>query len=218
MPDGVKRAWREVNESTADEPSDTSKTDTADLDYTDCQLETDVWDDMYCPVWIPGSRMVDSASQASQALSNKGEVACMSDFDDEDFNDTGFDSDVGSSMEFEWNTLIDAYAWESENSLPDPDTGFPAESAKEVVCYRDMKIPEEDACCTGIRSVNHATRYIDSARCLVRLCLLGRPCQRDLDVRCANNVIDWNLEHSFTVAWCVNAADSSYIAVCYDCL
>ena len=26
------------------------------------------------------------------------------------------------------------------------------------------------------------------------------------------------LEHSFTVAWCVNAADSSYIAVCYDCL
>ena len=202
---------REVIKSTADEPSDTSKTDTADLDYRECQLETDVWDDMYCPVWTPGSHMVDSASQASQALSNKGEVACMSDFDDEDFNDTGFDSDVGSGIEFEWNTRDDAYTWESENSLPDPDTGFPAEPAKEVVCYRDnMKIPEEDACCTGIRSVNCVTRYIDSARYLVRLCLLGRPCRREVDVRCVNNVIDWCLEYSFTVAWCVNAADSSY--------
>ena len=66
----LKGVWREVNKSTADESSDTSRTDTADFDYTDCQLETDVWDDMYCPVWIPGSRMVDSASQASQALSN----------------------------------------------------------------------------------------------------------------------------------------------------
>ena len=43
---------REVIDYTADEYSDTSKTDTADLDDTDCQLETDVWDDMYCPVWI----------------------------------------------------------------------------------------------------------------------------------------------------------------------
>ena len=87
----LKGARREVNESTADESSDTSRTDTADLDYTDCQLETEVWDNMYCPVWITGSRMVDSASQASQALSNNGDVACMGDFSDEDFNDTGFD-------------------------------------------------------------------------------------------------------------------------------
>ena len=91
---GLNRAQIEVNESTADEPSDTSRMDTADLDYTDCQLETDV---------------CDESSQASQALSNKGEVACMSDFDDADFNDTGFDSDVGSSMEFDWNTRNDAY-------------------------------------------------------------------------------------------------------------
>ena len=33
---------REVFDYTADEYSDTSKTDTADLDDTDCQLETDV--------------------------------------------------------------------------------------------------------------------------------------------------------------------------------
>ena len=49
----------------ADESSDASRTDTAELDDADCQLETDVWDDMDCPVWISGSRMVDSSSQAS---------------------------------------------------------------------------------------------------------------------------------------------------------
>ena len=105
---------KEVFDYTADEYSDTSKTDTADLDDTDCQLETDVWDDMYYPVWISESSMVNSAGQAEQLLLNKGEVACMSDFEDEDFNNTDFDSDAGSGMEFEWNT------WESENPLPDP--------------------------------------------------------------------------------------------------
>ena len=34
-------------------------------------------------------------------------MACMGDFADEDFNDTGFDSDVA----LEWNTQNDAYAW-----------------------------------------------------------------------------------------------------------
>ena len=29
---------------------------------------------------------------------------------------------------------------------------------------------------------------------------------------------DWSLEHSFTIAWYMDVADSSYIAVCYDCL
>ena len=33
-----------------------------------------------------------------------------------------------------------------------------------------------------------------------------------------NNVNDGKLEHSLTAAWCGNAEDSSYIAVCYDCL
>ena len=91
---------REVIDCTADEYSETSKMDTADLDDTDCQLETDVWDDMYCPVWISDSSMVNSVGQTEQLLLNKGEVACMIDFDDEDFNDTGFDSDTGSGMEY----------------------------------------------------------------------------------------------------------------------
>ena len=53
-----KGARREAVES-----SDTSRTDMAELDDTDCQLETDVWEDMDCPRWISGLRMVDSSSQ-----------------------------------------------------------------------------------------------------------------------------------------------------------
>ena len=101
----------------------------------------------------------------------------MSDFDDDDFNGTGFDSDAGFGMEFEWNTREDAYTLESENPLPDPDTDVRTQDvAKEAVCYReDKKISEEDVCCTDIRSVNCATGYIDGARYLVPQCLLERP-------------------------------------------
>ena len=182
---------------------------------TDDQIESDVWDDMDRPVWIYDLCMVDNLSQASQALSSNRDVACMGDFVDEDFNDTGFDSDLDSRMEFEWNTWNDAYTGESEISLPDSVTAFPARSAKEVLCYRDdNKSLEEGACCAGIRSVNCATRYIYGARCLVRLCLLEQPGQQDGDVRSMNIVNDW----SFTIAWCTNVADSSYIVVCYECL
>ena len=78
-----------------------------------------------------------------QALSSNRDVACMCAFVDEDFNDTGFDSDVDSRMEFEWNTGNDAYTGESEISPPDSVAAFPARSAKEVLCYRDdTKSPE----------------------------------------------------------------------------
>ena len=125
----------------------------------------------------------------------------MGEFFYEDFNDTGFDLDVGSGMEYEWNTRNGAYAWESKKIPLDSVTAFPARSAKEVVCYRDdNKSPEEDVCCSSIRSVNCATGYIDRARCLVRLCLLGQPCQRDVGVRSTDNVNDLSLKHSFTIA------------------
>ena len=43
------------------------------------------------------------------------DVASMSDFDSEDFDDAiGFDSDEGSVVELEWITWDDACAWESE--------------------------------------------------------------------------------------------------------
>ena len=144
-----------------DEFSDTLRTDTAELHDTDGQLESDVCDDMDRPVWIYGSRMVDNLSQASQALSSNRDVACMGDFVDEDFNDTGFDSGADSRMAFEWNGWDDACTGESEISPPDSVTVFPASSAKEVLCYRDdKKSPEEGACCAGILSDNCATRYI----------------------------------------------------------
>ena len=37
---------------TAEEDSDTSRTVTSDLDDTDCQMGTHMWDDTYSPVWI----------------------------------------------------------------------------------------------------------------------------------------------------------------------
>ena len=107
-----------------DEFSDTSRTDMAELHDMDGQLESDVCDDLNRPVWIYGSRMVDNLSQASQALSSNRDVACMGDFIDEDFNETGFDSDVDSRMEFEWNGWDDAYTGESEISPPDSVSGF----------------------------------------------------------------------------------------------
>ena len=46
----------------------------------------------------------------------------------------------------------------------------------------------------------------------------GTAVPTDVDVQCTNNVNDWSLEHGLTIAWGMNAAGSSYIAVCYDCL
>ena len=87
------------------------------------------------------------------------------------------------------------------------------------MCYRDdNKSPKEDVGCTDIRSVDCATGYMDGARCLVRLCLLGQPCRRDMGIRSTDNVNEGILKQSSTIAWYMDVADSSYIVVCYDCL
>ena len=81
-----------------DESSDTSRTDTAELEELDsanCDLETDVWEDMDCLVLSAGSFVDNSLCISSQAMSNYRDVASMGDFADEDFIDTGFDSDMG---------------------------------------------------------------------------------------------------------------------------
>ena len=79
--------------------------------------------------------MVNSAGQAEQLWLNKGEVACMSDFDDKDFIDTVVDSDAGSGMKFERNT------WKSENPRSDPDTDICTQAGKkEIVNYRGIRI------------------------------------------------------------------------------
>ena len=176
-------AWCEPDES-----SDTSRTDTAELeelDNGDCDLGTDVWEDMDCPVLIAGSRVDNSLCISSQAMSNYRDVASMGDFADEDFIDTGFDSDMDSGADFGWNTRNDAYAWESwsasENFPQDSARALQAVSVKDVVYYRDdSKCPAGDVCYTGINSVNCRDRYVDGDRYLVRLCLLGRPSRRDI--------------------------------------
>ena len=186
------------------------------MDSTDFDIEMDVWEDMDCPVLISDPCVDNSLCLSSQAMSSYSDVAYMSDFADEDFIDTGFDSDMGSEEEFEWNTRNDAHAWESwsasENFPPDSARALPAESVKDVVYYRDdSKCLKRDVCCTRTESVNCAKRYIDGAGYLVRLCLLEQPSRRD-------NVNDWGLKHSFTIDWYLGVADSSRIAVCYDCL
>ena len=123
--------------------------------------------------------MVNSAGQAEQLWLNKGELACMSDFDYEDFTDTDVDSDTGSDMK------VDCTTGNSGNPQSDPDTDICTHAGKKEI---------------------------------VRKCLLEWPCRRDGDIRVMNNVNDGKLEHGLTAAWCVNAEDSSYIAVCCDCL
>ena len=160
-----------------DESSDTSRMDTAELeelDSGDCDLGTDVWEDIDCSVLIAGSRADNSLCVSSQAISNYRDVASMGDFSDEDFIDTDFDSDMGSGAEFGWNTRNDACAWESwstsENFPPDSARALP--SVKDVVDYRDdSKCPKGDVCYSGINSVNCRDRCVDGDGYLVRLCV-----------------------------------------------
>ena len=209
-----ERLGSEVFNNTVEEDSDTSRTMTSDLDDTDCQMGSHIWDDTYSPVWISAPSLVNSAGQAKQLWLNKGEVACMSDFDDEDFTDTDVDSDAVSDMKFDCNT------WKSGNPQSDPDTDMCTHAGKkEIVNHAgDTYSPEDDVCCADIPAVNWASGYIDCARYLVPQCLLEWPCRRDGDVHVMNIVNDGKLEHSLTAAWFVNAEDSSYIAVCCDCL
>ena len=118
-----------------------------ELDSTDCDIEMDVWEDMVCPVLIYGLCVDNSLCLSSQTMSSYEDVAYMGDFADEDFIDTGFDSDTGSEAEIEWNARNDACAWESwstsENFPLDSARALPAELVKDVAYYR------EDSICLG---------------------------------------------------------------------
>ena len=208
-----KRLGSEVFNNAVEEDSDTSRTMTSELDDTDFQMGSLIWDDTYSPVWIAAPCMVNSEGQAEELWLNKGEVACMSDFDDEDFTDMDVDSDAVSDMKFDYDT------GKSGNPQSDPNTDMCTHAGKkEIVNHAGDKYnPEEDVCCANIPAVNWASGYIDCARYLVPQCLLKWPCRRDGDVHVMNNVNDGKLEHSLTPAWFVNAEDSSYIAVCFDC-
>ena len=83
-----------------DESSDTSRTDMEESDIEDCDLWTDLWEDKDCPVFIAGSIVDNSLCISSPAMSSYEDVDSMGDFHDEDFSDTGCDSDMGSGAEF----------------------------------------------------------------------------------------------------------------------
>ena len=59
-----KRLGSEVFNNAVEEDSDTSRTRTSDLDDTDCQMGSHIWDDTYSPVWIAAPCMVNSTGQA----------------------------------------------------------------------------------------------------------------------------------------------------------
>ena len=187
-----------------DESSDTSRTDTMELEESDIEdggLWMDLWENKDCPVFIAGSIVDDSLCGSSQEMSSYVDVASMGDFDGEDFNDaTGFDLDVGSMAELEWNTWDDACSWESRNMSgnfpPDSAIALPALLVKDVVCYReDCGFPEGDVCYTGLNSDQYRHRYVDDDIYLVRLCLLERPSRRDIGVRNDDNVNVQGLKH-----------------------
>ena len=118
-----------------DEPSDTSRMDSAELSDTDGQLDSDVWDDMDRPVWMYGSRMVDNLSQASRHLSNNRDVACMGDFVDEDL----MTMDLIRMWTPGWssNGMDGMMHIQGNPKYPTGlGYGFSGKVAKEVLCYQ----------------------------------------------------------------------------------
>ena len=162
-----------------EEDSDTSRTMTSYLDDTDCQMGTHIWDDTYSPFWI--SDPSNSAGQAEELWLNRGEVACMSDFDDEDFTDTNVDSDAGSDMKFDCNT------GKSGKPHSDPDTDMCTHSGKKVIVNHagDKNNLDEDVCCADIPAVYWPPGMLSAAGILRLLigCWPQINCRTDLTHR-----------------------------------
>ena len=197
---------------TAEEDSDTSRTMTSYVNDTDGRTATHLWDDTYSPVWIP--KPSNSADKTEELRLNRGDVACMSDFDYEDFTDPDVASDTGSVMKVDCNTR------KSEKPQSYPDTDMCTHAGKKVIDNHagDENNPDEDLCCANSPAMHWASGYMDCASYVVPQCLLEWPYKRDRDARVTNNVNDGKLEHSITASWCVNTEDLSYITVCCDCL
>ena len=107
-------------------------------------------------------------------------MACMSDFDDEDFTDTDVALDEGSDIKFDCNT------GKSGNPQSDPDTDMCTHAGKKVIDNHvgDENNPDEDICCADVHAVFTGRQdNIDCARYVVPQCLLEWPCRRDRDVR-----------------------------------
>ena len=72
-----------------------------------------MWDEKDCPVYNARSILDNSLCVSIQNNLSSVDIASMSDFDIEDFDDAiSFDSDKGSMAELEWNTWDDACVWD----------------------------------------------------------------------------------------------------------
>ena len=210
-----------------DESSDTSSTDTAELEESNIEefcLWTDLWDEEDCPVSNAGSIVDNSVCMSNQDDLSCVDVASLGDFDREDSDDAiGFDSDEGSMAELEWSTWGDACAWEfqnvSGNFPPCSAVALPAVILKDsVYCIEDYGFPEWAVCCTGHDICRNRHGYVDGDIYLARLCLLGRPGPRDIREREDEEVNVRRLNHRHTICWHADATDYRPLAVCYDCL
>ena len=114
----------EVLDHKADGDSDTPETVKSNVDETDCRMRSHIENDAHTSIWISNRSMVDSTGHAEQLWLDKGDVACMGDFDDEDFTDTDVDSDDGSDMK------VDSITGNSGNPQSDPDTDICTHAGK----------------------------------------------------------------------------------------
>ena len=162
---------------TAEEDSDMSGTMTSYVNDTNGRRATYLWDDMYSPVWIP--KPSNSADKTEELRLNRGDVACMSDFDDEAFTDPDVASDAGSVMKVDCNTR------KSENPQSYPETDMCTHAGEMVIDNHagDENNLDEVLCCANFPAIHWASGYMDCASYVFPQCLLvavqtrqGCPC------------------------------------------
>ena len=126
MQDGVRRLQSEVLYHRAEEDSDTSRT----------RMST--------------PRTCNSACHTEELRLNRGDVACMSDFDDEDFTDTDVASSADSVMKVDCNTR----KFEIPQSYPDTD--MCTQAGKIVIDNHtgDGNNPDEDIGCANAPAIH----------------------------------------------------------------
>ena len=91
-------------------------------------------------------RTCNSAGHTEELRLNRGDVACMSDFDDEDFTDTDVASNTDSVVKVDCNTR------KSEIPQSYPDTDMCTHAGK-----KDENNPDEDIGCANVPAVHWAS-------------------------------------------------------------
>ena len=158
-----------------DESSDTSRTDTVELDESDiedCDLWMDLWEDRDCPVFIAGSILMMMFLVTLAVI----RIWAPERSSDGRRGMTHARGNLGARRRF---------------FPPDSARALPAVFVKDVEDSRDdCTFPEWDVCYTGINSVNYRYSYVDGDIYLIWLCLLKRPSGRDSGVWDNDNVND----------------------------